>query len=97
MLLQIPVADIWVLVPPHGNGFGLSANYVSIVLYHVRKLWERLASRNHSWLKTEVGGEQGHALRRNFAPKMYGRMKNKQVQDSSVEESPPLEQAVSLG
>ena len=56
-------------------------NYVSIVLYYVRKLWESLTSRDHSCLKTEVGGKQGHALRGNFAPKMYGRMKNKQVKD----------------
>ena len=72
-------------------------NYVSIVLYLVRKLWERLASRDHSYLKTEVGGKQGHALRKNFAPKMYGPMKNKQVKDNSVEESRPLGQAVSFG
>ena len=72
-------------------------NYVSIVLYHVGKLWERLASRDHSCLKTEVGGKLGHALHRNFAPKMYGPMKNKKVKDNSVEESRPLWQAVSLG
>ena len=72
-------------------------NYVSIVLYHVRKLWERLASRNHSCLKTEVGSKQGHALHRNFAPKMYGPTKNKQVKDNSIEESRPLGQVVSLG
>ena len=72
-------------------------NYISIVLYHVRKLRERLASRDHSCLKTEVGGKQGHALRKNFAPKMYGPMKNKKVKDNSMEESWPLGQAVSLG
>ena len=72
-------------------------NYVSIVLYHVRKLCERLASRDHSCLKTEVGGKLGHAPRRNFAPKMYGPMKNKQVKDNSIEETQPLGQAVSLG
>ena len=43
------------------------------------------------------GGKQGHALRRNFAPKMYGPMKNKTVKDNSMEESRPLGQAVSLG
>ena len=25
VLLQIPIADIWVLVPPHGNSLGWSA------------------------------------------------------------------------
>ena len=50
--------------------------------YHDRKLWDRLASRDHSYLKTEIGDKQGHALRRNFAPKMYGPMKNKQVKVS---------------
>ena len=54
-------------------------------------------SRDRSSLKTEVEGKQGHALRRNFAPKMYGPMKNKQVKDNSVEESRPLGQVVSLG
>ena len=43
--------------------------------------------RDHSCLKTEIEGEQEHALRRNFAPKMYGPMKNKQVKDNSEEES----------
>ena len=66
-------------------------------MYRVRKLWRILASQDHSCLKTEVGGKQGHALRRNFAPKMHGPTKNKQVQDNSVEKSRPLEQAVSLG
>ena len=72
-------------------------NYVSIVLYHIRKLRESLASRDHSCLKTEVGGKQEHALRRNFAPKMCRPMKTKQVKDNNVEESRPLGQAVSLG
>ena len=72
-------------------------NYVSIVLYHVRKLWERHASRDHSCLKTEVRGKQGHALRRIFAPKMHGTMQNKEEKDNSVEESRPLGLAVSLG
>ena len=62
-----------------------------------QKLWERIAPRDHSCLKTEVVGKQGHALRRNFAPKMYGPMKNKQLKDNSIEESQPLGQAVSLG
>ena len=97
VLLQIPIADIWVLVPPHGNSLGWSANYVSIVLFHVTKLWERLVSWEHSCLKTDVGGKQGHALHRNFAQGMYGTMKNKQVKDNNVEESRPLGQAVSLG
>ena len=38
-----------------------------------------------------------HALRKNFASKIYGPMKSKQVKDCSVEESRPLGQAVSLG
>ena len=72
-------------------------NYASIVLYHVRKLWESLASRDHSCLKTEVRGKQEHALRRNFAPKMCRPMKTKQVKDNNVEESRPLGHAVLLG
>ena len=73
-----------------------SAGRLSIVLYHVKKLWERLVPRDHSCLKTEVGGKQRHALHRNFAPKMYGPMKNKKVKDNSAEESRSLGQAVWL-
>ena len=33
---------------------------------------------------TEVGDKQGHALRRNFAPKMYGPMKNKVKKKTTI-------------
>ena len=88
---------MWVLAHHAVTASGGRLNYVSTVLYHVRNPWERLASRDHSCLKTEIGGNQGHALRKNFAPKMHGTMKNKQVNDNSVEQSRPLGQAVSLG
>ena len=56
----------------------------------------RLETTHVLKLRLEVS-KQGHALRRNFAPKIYGSMKNKQVKANSVEQSLPLGQAVSLG
>ena len=75
----------------------VALNYVSVVLYHGRKLWERFASRDHSSLKNEIGGNKGMLFGKNFASKMYGTMKNKQVKDNSVEESRSFGQAVFLG
>ena len=54
-----------------GRGFSMGLRekrpcLPELVFYHIsQKLWERLWSRDHSCLKTEVWGKQGHAPGKN--------------------------------
>jgi len=69
VLLHTPIADIWILVPPHGNDLGWPAITMSVYLCtRLVNCGRDLHLETTQVSKLRLGVSTGHASVENYAP-----------------------------